>query len=187
MGGILDAVIFMKILTPFCPLFSCFWLRNHQHFQQSSWFSKSLWVTWPFPMIWCNSGHINFYVNFAPCFSSFIVVLTPKPAAFPTSKIILIISVGNLTFSIYLVEFLDAFICMKILTTSCPLFSCFWLRNHQHFQQSSWFSKSLLLTWPFLLIWWNSGHINFHVNFAPCLSFFIVVWTPNDKLFQNPR
>ena len=105
LGGILDAFIFWKILTTFCPLFSCFLLQNHQHFQHSSWFSKSLLVTWPFPLIWWNSWHINFHVNFAPCLSVFNVFFTPKPLVFSTSKIILIISVGTSTFSIDWVEF----------------------------------------------------------------------------------
>ena len=129
LGGILVAFIFMKILTTFCPLFSCFWLRNHQHFQQSSWFSKSLLLTWSFLLIWWSSGHINFHVNFALCLSFFIVVFNPKPPAFSTSKLILIIFVCNLTVSIVWVEFWTLLSSWEF-SPVCPFSFLFSLPNH---------------------------------------------------------
>ena len=192
LGGILDAFIFLKLLTTFCPLFFTpkpptfstfmsilppicpislfFSAPNQQHFHYLCWFSKSQLVTWTFPLIWWNSGHSNFRVNLAPiCPFSFLFSPLTTTIFNIQDNFLNLFWQRNLYH--WFGAVLEAFIFMKIFTIFCPLFSCLWLRNHQNFQQSSWFSKSLLLTWPFPLIWWNSWHINFHVNLPPVCSF----------------
>ena len=58
-----------------------------------------------FPLIWLNSGHFNFQANFFPQFALFLCCFDPKPPIFSITKLIFIIFVIALYFSLDLVEF----------------------------------------------------------------------------------